>query len=170
MNPLYVGDSYDLVKRFFSQELGKLGYEVAVDPRFTGEWSGQEASFFRLIGAKHVKDLVTPNARRALLMDPDTGINEAGGTKHVSFDQIRKAADEYEMVFVFDQSFSRQHDPSAVMAKKHDELTKIGLHAMYYDSHARFAFASKNGAEIDELHRHLLGIGLPEFRLVLANT
>ena len=170
MNPLYVGDSYDLVKRFFSQELGKLGYEVVVDPRFTGEWSGQEASFFRLIGAKHMQDLVTPNAPRALLMDPDTGINAAGGPKHVSFDQIRKAADLYEMVFVFDQSFSRQHDPSAVIDKKLDELTKIGLHAMYYDSHARFAFASKNGAAIDELHRHLLGTGLPESRLALANS
>lgn len=170
MNPLYVGDSYDLVKRFFGQELGKLGYEVAVDPRFTGEWSGQEASFFRLIGAKHVQDLVTPNSRRALLMDPDTGINAAGGPKHVSFDQIRKAADEYEMVFVFDQSFSRQQDSRTVMVEKLGELTKIGLHAMYYDSHARFAFASKNGAAIDELHLHLLGTGLPESRLILANS
>ena len=169
MNPLYVGDSYDLVKRFFGQELGKLGYEVAVDPRFTGEWSGQEASFFRLIGAKHVKDLVTPNARRALLMDPDTGINEAGGTKHVSFDQIRKAADEYEMVFVFDQSFSRQHDSAEVIVKKLAGLTRTGLQAMYYNSHARFAFASKDESAIKKLHRHLVSTGLPESRLILSN-
>ena len=26
MNPIYVGDSYDLVKRYFGQELAKLGY------------------------------------------------------------------------------------------------------------------------------------------------
>jgi hypothetical protein len=169
MNPLYVGDSYDLVKRFFGQELGKLGYEVAVDPRFTGEWSGREASFFRLIGARHVQDLVTPNARRALLIDPDTGINAAGGPKHVSFDQIRKAADEHEMVFVFDQSFSRQHDPAEVMFTKLAELSRTGLHAMYYDSHAHFAFASKDGSAINELHRHLVSTGLPESRLVLGN-
>jgi hypothetical protein len=170
MNPAYVGDSYDLVKRFFSQELGVLGYEVLVEPLFTGEWSDLEASFFRLIGAKHIRDPLTPNARRALLIDPDTGINAKGGAKHVSFNRIAKAAQEYDLVFVFDQSFSRQQAPRTVMAEKLAELTKIGLHAMYYDSHARFAFASRNGAAVDELHRHLLGIGLPESRLILANS
>ena len=169
MNPIYVGDSYDLVKRYFGQELAKLGYEVVVDPRFTGEWSGKEESYFRLIGAKHVRDPRSPNARLALFMDPDTGINAAGGFRHVSFDQIGEAAQEYDMVFVFDQSFSRQQDPGSVMVKKLAELTRIGLHAMYYDSHARFVFASKDGSAINELNRHLLRTGLPESRLVLAN-
>jgi hypothetical protein len=98
------------------------------------------------------------------------GINAKGGAKHVSFNRIAQAAQEYDLVFIFDQSFSRQQDRRAVMVKKLAELAKLGLHAMYYDSHARFAFASRNGAAIDELRRHLLGTGLPESRLILANS
>jgi hypothetical protein len=56
------------------------------------------------------------------------------------------------------------------MPEKLAELAKLGLQAMYYHSHARFAFASRNGAAIDELHGHLLGVGLPESRLILANS
>ena len=49
MNPSFIGDSYDLVKRFFCFELRALGYKVVVDPMFTGEWKGRECDFFSLL-------------------------------------------------------------------------------------------------------------------------
>jgi hypothetical protein len=52
MNPSFFGDSYDLVKRFFCVQLAALGYEVVVDPMFTGEWRELDHQFFRLIGAR----------------------------------------------------------------------------------------------------------------------
>jgi hypothetical protein len=41
MRPEFLGDSYDIVKRFFCETLRSLGYTVYIDPRFTGDWSGQ---------------------------------------------------------------------------------------------------------------------------------
>jgi hypothetical protein len=41
---------------------------------------------------------------------------------------------------------------------------------MYYDSHARFLFASRVDAVIMELREHLLSVGLPGSRLVGAGT
>jgi hypothetical protein len=71
----------------------------------------------------------TANRRSSNLPRPAhcAGINEKGGAKHVSFNRIAQAAQEFDLVFVFDQSFSRQQDPGAVMVKKLGELTKIGL-------------------------------------------
>ena len=51
MNPDFLGDSYDLVKRFFCHELTALGYVVVIDPMFTGTWNEREQDFYRLIGA-----------------------------------------------------------------------------------------------------------------------
>jgi len=98
MNPTFFGDSYDLVKRFFCRELESLGYFVVIDPMLTGSWDGREHEFYRLVG-------VTPDAkqltstRSALLLDPDTGINEKGGSQHVSFDRLAQEASKYEVVF-----------------------------------------------------------------------
>jgi hypothetical protein len=51
MNPKYLGDSYDLVKRFFISELRNLGYDVVVDPMFTGAWGQDREMFHVLVGA-----------------------------------------------------------------------------------------------------------------------
>ena len=73
MNQKYLGDSYDLVKRFFCNILAMLGYEVVIDPMFTGEWNGKEETFYGLIGARPLAK--TPNSRlTALFIDPDTGV------------------------------------------------------------------------------------------------
>jgi len=42
VNTKYLGDSYDLVKRFFCRELKNLGYQVVADPMFTGSWTDEE--------------------------------------------------------------------------------------------------------------------------------
>jgi hypothetical protein len=166
MNPRYFGDSYDIVKRFFCAELATLGYAVLAQPMLTGEWSGAEAAFLRFIGASALHESPQASSRTALFFDPDTGVHQKPSPKHISLAQVAAAAAQHVLAFAFDQSFSRQQDCSAAMRSKLAVLRELGCHALYYDSHARFLFASKAGQPIAELREHLLSLGLPASRLV----
>lgn len=169
MNPAFLGDSYDLVKRVFVQELRVLGYEVGVEPFFTGDWDGaKKMKFHQLTAARHRDELAARAQRTALLLDPDTGVKELGSAKHVSFRQMEAEVDKHQIVFAFDQSFSRNAVPKDVMQDKLDKLRARNVYAMYYDSHARFLFASRAEGAIKELRTHLQEIvGLPDRRFVV---
>jgi len=79
MNQSFLGDSYDLVKRFFCFELSALGYKVVVDPMFTGAWEGREREeFYSLIGIAIDATAPPRSGRTALFVDPDTGIKQKG--------------------------------------------------------------------------------------------
>lgn len=167
MNRKFLGDSYDLVKRFFCLELSVLGYQVVADPMFTGPWNDrQKIHFFRLIG-------VAPTASAdsmpmALFLDPDTGIRERSSRQHVAFKRIAEEAARYALVFSFDQSFSYQEEAADGIQRKLAALKALGCESMYYDSHARFVFASCAPARIAELRKHLMALGLPPSRLIDA--
>jgi hypothetical protein len=169
MNPAHFGDSYDLVKRFFCIELASIGYEVVIDPLFTGDWHGAEDSFYRLVNAVPIIRDQSRENPRALFLDPDTGVNKNGGKKHVPFSRIIDEAKNFEIVFSYDQSFSRSGNSATIMRKKVAEINALGCYAMYYDSHACFLFASVVEKPVCELHTHLLTLGLPENRLILTN-
>jgi hypothetical protein len=167
VNPDYFGDSYDLVKRFFCSELSALGYTVVIDPMFTGDWTGTEQQFFRLIGAVPVSSW-TPDGRTALLVDPDTGVHWKKGGRHISVNELANLTKSHEIVAAFDQSFSRQATYPAALHVKLSELRNLGVHGMYYNSHARFVFAAASEEPLAELHKHLVQLGLPPSRLVKA--
>ena len=166
MNPKYFGDSYDIVKRFFCAELKTLGYAVSVQAMLTGDWQGTEADFYRFIGGNEQNSTL---ARHALFFDPDTGVHARPSSQHISLRQLCDAATHHDLAFSFDQSFSRQHSPGDVMRQKLLSLSEMNCHGMYYDSHARFLFASSNCGVIDELERHLTSIGLPAWRLIRSS-
>jgi hypothetical protein len=170
MNPAYFGDSYDLVKRFFCRELSLLGYSVVVDPMLTGTWSENEAEFYRLIGAARVDRQKQVSQRSALFLDPDTGINRRGGKHHASFDRLVRESANYDLVFAFDQSFSRQAKAADLMNEKLSTLRARGCYGMYYDSHARFVFVATERSALNELQFHLVSLGLPESRLLTADA
>src|SRR5262245_8467165 len=110
MHPDYFGDSYDIVKRFFCEALRRLGYRVYIDPMFTGEWSGQETAFYRLLGVEQLMSTSAPptsSTPTALFLDPDTGINRKGSRSHVSYERVVSEAQKHKIVFAFDQGFSR---------------------------------------------------------------
>lgn len=170
MNPKYLGDSYDLVKRFFCRELASLGYSVSVDPMFTGDWGELERQFHALIGVDPASRQGMNSSRRALLLDPDTGINDRGGQFHVSYSRIAQEVARFELVFSFDQAFSRQEESSAAMRRKLASLRSLGVLGMYYNSHARFLFAAKELGPLAQLRHHLYGLGLPAERLIGDET
>jgi hypothetical protein len=170
MNPAYFGDSYDIVKRFFCSELRALGYSVAVVPMLTGTWGSSEAKFYRFIGAEPLANLALNSQPVALLFDPDTGVHHKATRRHLSIQQLAAAAQTHELVFSFDQSFSRQHKPAVAMQGKLAALNLQECHGMYYDSHARFLFAATEVCRIAELRDHLISLGMPPTRLLTSGS
>jgi len=164
MNPTYFGDSYDVVKRFFCDQLSTLGYEVIAEPMFTGKWDGREAAFVRFIGTRLAAGGSQAPDRTALFLDPDTGVSIKASPSHVAISDLAARASRYALVFAFDQSFSRGRDPKQAMREKLSCLSDRGCHAMYYDSHARFLFVSASQRSIHEVRNHLVQIGMPDER------
>jgi hypothetical protein len=166
MNPAYLGDSYDVVKRFFCDMARSVGYSVYIDPMFTGDWTSQQrAAFFRFLGT-HPLGASVPESPAALLVDPDTGIRRAHGRAHATFDSIAGRCDQFALVLVFDQSFSRGRDGHAAMTTKLTSLREIGIRGVYYDSHARFLVCSKSSARVMRFCKVLVQAGLPARRFV----
>jgi hypothetical protein len=170
MHTDYLGDSYDIVKRFFCEALRRLGYMVHIDPMFTGEWAGQETIFYRFLGVEPCSPTATPCTSKVLFLDPDTGVNKKGGLWHVSYERVVSEAKKHEIVFVFDQGFSRGRAPKPQMQEKLAAIASLGGSSFYYDSHARFLFVSRERASLEKLRSELLSQGLPSSRFVEVAT
>jgi hypothetical protein len=165
MNGDWFGDSYDIVKRFFVSELQLLGYTVYVDPMPSGEWDSVEPQFLKFLGAVHIRD-EQASRPSALLLDPDTGIAEHRSRAHASISSIVLHLGRHEVVFVFDQSFSRATATGPQLREKLQRLRSLGAGGFYYDSHARFLFASRSAERLNALRDALVRSGLPSQRLV----
>ncbi len=168
MNPLWFGDSFDLVKRFFVETLNTLGYQVEIDPMLTGEWNNNEANFYKLLKVSPQSN--EPQTPSVLLLDPDTGIGSKTTKSHTSIKRMSSLLDRYDMVFSFDQSFSRSRDALETMHKKLAALEDLKGFGFYYDSHARFLFASRSKQNLKSLIRHLLSMGLPFNRIIKSRA
>jgi hypothetical protein len=169
LRPEFLGDSYDIVKRFFCETLRSLGYTVYIDPLFTGDWSGQERTFYQFLGAEPYTGVKPRPQATALFLDPDTGVNEKGGSSHVSYDRLIKEAKKHSIVFVFDQAFSRAGKAESKLQAKLNKVAQFGCAALYYTSHAQFLFVSREQQYLDQLRNELLARGLPTTRLIAPN-
>jgi hypothetical protein len=166
MNPQWFGDSFDIVKRFFIDNIREMGYQVFIDPMLTGEWNRLENKFYDFIGAVPLKNLPTSSGRTALFLDPDKGIAPKQTKQHVTIRKIIDYLQKHEIVFSFDQSFSRGVNASEQMRKKLSLLKKEGAAGFYYDSHARFLFSAKSQKVLTNLKHHLVAVGLPKERFI----
>jgi len=104
MNPMWFGDSYDIVKRFFLCVLKNQGYSGYVDPMFTGDYSKIQDSFLDFIGADLKPATPPPMPKTAILLDPDTGIGSKRTKKHITIQDFIEFTDSYSVVFSYDQS------------------------------------------------------------------
>ena len=166
MNPSWFGDSYDIVKRFFVAQLNIAGYKVYVDPMFTGKWDGMADKFFKLLGAASMETFEAGCEKSALLLDPDTGVGKSRSHRHVTISDIVERLQDYEVVFAFDQSFSRDRNPTEQMQEKLSLLSDLGAFGFFYDSHARFLFSTRTAADRQSVINIFLAVGLPKIRLV----
>jgi hypothetical protein len=72
----------------------------------------------------------------------------------------------HEIVFTFDQSFSRVGSATVKIKEKLGWLKKTGNFGFYYDSHARFLFAAIFLEHLNTEEQKLLSSGLPANRLL----
>ncbi len=169
MNPQWFGDSFDIVKRFFVEHLNAIGYQVFVDPMLTGEWNGCEYDFYRFLNAQPESTIA--DKKIALFLDPDTGVGTRKTKKYVTVEGIAEKLKRYEIVFCFDQSFSRCGNVSKKIFEKLEAIAETGNVAFYYDSHARFLFASNSASILNNVEQQILSSGMPASRLIkVKNT
>ncbi len=166
MKSQWFGDSFDIVKRFFIGNIREMGYQVFVDPKFIGKWNGLENEFYDFLGAKPLDSLSTSSDKTALFLDPDTGIGLKPTEQHVTVKMIVDYLQKHEIVFSFDQSFSRSSDALKKMREKLSLLKKEGAVGFYYDSHARFLFSANSPEVLINIKRHLATTGLPKKRFI----
>lgn len=164
MNLQWFGDSFDIVKRFFVENLNAIGYKVVVDPMLTGEWNGLEHDFYQFIKAYPLTE--KSNSKSAILLDPDTGVGRKKSKRHVTIECITDQLLHHDVVFSFDQSFSRGGKAIDKMKEKLILLQETGNHGFYYDSHARFLFAAKSIDTLEGIEQQLMTSGLPSSRLL----
>lgn len=163
MNPDWFGDSYDIVKRFFVGTLKREGFSVFVNPMFTGDWKGLEDSFYSFIDALPYPTGEIPGPS-AVLLDPDTGIGKTKTERHMTVRDVADEATKFSIVFCFDQSFSRGQ-PQEQMEYRLRLLRTEKVYGFYYNSHAKFLFAGRDGKMMGKVELALAKSGLPKNRL-----
>jgi len=177
MKECFLGDSYDVVKRFWAQSLHSLA-PLYAHPRFI---PAAIRAQYSLITTIPVFDLpgAMPDVPFGVLLDPNTGIplpNESSSitatADHAPLDFIARLMDEYAPSYLicFDQSHHRvqNFDKKSQRRKKTDYLfQEHGLSAFYYVSHAPFLFTSQAPQSLTAVLDRLTSIGVPRSRFEL---
>ena len=102
----------------------------------------------------------------SVFIDPMFTIGKRKTKQHVTIEGIAKHLETFDLVFSFDQSFSRSREPLDQMSEKLNRLRSTGNYGFYYDSHARFLFASGKLKLLNEFKEGLKKTGLPPKRIV----
>ncbi len=172
MDERFLGDSYDLVKRFWAESLHPIG-ELYADGKFIPEKLREK--FIQLTTMQFFdRSEKVRVSRFGLFLDPNTGIsmpNASGqqtNLKHASLSYIVESfkKDSPTYLICFDQSHHRDRDlPKADQRKlKRSFLRKNGLDSFYYVSHAPFLFVSGDADTLESIRERLISIGIPACR------
>jgi hypothetical protein len=175
MHEKYLGDSYDLVKRFFCQSLGPVAplyaHQNFVPSAIRDKYKA--VTTIPILGER-------PQGGFGVLLDPDTGVclpaqKPSGATaRYVSLPFIvelnRKLRPYY--IVCFDQSYYRKHELSreAQRGEKMKFLRDGGLSSFYFKSHAPFLFIAQKKETLGRLLDRLVSAGIPECRFQLFET
>jgi hypothetical protein len=172
MHEKYLGDSYDIVKRFWAERLRPVGLLVA-HPRFVP--LPIRPQFELMAGMPVFNESRKPNQPFGLLLDPHTGIplptssSQAVSASHAPLAFIDSEATRLgpRYLVCFDQSHKREAGLSAARqrAAKRTHLNQRGWFSFYYVSHAPFLFASRSEETLDEVSAILIASGIPAARL-----
>jgi hypothetical protein len=167
----YLGDSYDLVKRFWAEALTTLG-PLYAHPRFVP--AAIRPRYAAVTRIPVLDPGEPPAAPFGLLFDPHTGIPlPADG-------RVQATAAHAPLPFIvrvnarlrpahmicFDQSHHRRHElPKAgQLERKRDLLRAEGIDSFYYVSHAPFLFTAGRSDALAAVQRRLVSVGVPPER------
>jgi len=169
MDEQWLGDSYDLVKRFWKKSLEPVA-PLYAHPRFV---PSTIRTHYTAVTTLPILD-TRPHGRVGVLIDPDTGIPlpdstaTRATTKYASLLFIIELNKELhpEYIICFDQSFHRKHELSKEerREKKMTFLRERGIHSFYYVSHAPFLFAAQTTHILVSVLGCLISQGIPKSR------
>jgi len=176
MNKKYLGDSYDIVKRFWAESLHAVAPLFAHARFIPNEIREQYLSLtkMRILDPQGS----TPDTPFGVFLDPDTGIplpsssQEKPTAKHSPLTFILDLNEQLKPRYIicFDQSHSRKNGLSMrdQRAEKQEFLQDRGLGSFYFESHASLLFAAQFPIVLDDVRDRLLSLGVPPNRLNLS--
>lgn len=167
MREKYLGDSYDLVKRFFCHVLRPIA-PLYAHPDFIHAGIREAYTVVTeipVLGAR-------PIGHFGILLDPDTGIPLPGrlsSSRHASLESIVDLSRNSKPTYIlcFDQSYHRKHekDRKGQRHAKMSFLQEQGLKCLYYVSHAPFLFSTQESLILNNITERLVRAGIPKCRL-----
>jgi hypothetical protein len=188
MNEKYLGDSFDIVKRFWREQLACVA-PLYAHSRFVPEtlWVRfTQLTTIPVLDLRPQRKTRKPAARRAqpapvlppqpfgLFLDPHTGIplpseeekKVSIGHATLPFIVHENARLKPAYVVCFDQSVDRRekNGPKAYEQReaKREFLRGRGIASFYYVSHAPFLFMAEDVETLRSIWGRLLGLGIPE--------
>ncbi|HKQ53936.1 MAG TPA: hypothetical protein VJT74_16290 [Pyrinomonadaceae bacterium] len=172
MKKIYLGDSYDIVKRFWAKSLRPVA-PLDAHPRFVPEDIRTKYTAVTSIPVLDTDRL--PERPFGLFLDPNTGIPLPSESKtkataaHAPLRFIVQLNEELRPTYIicFDQSYHRSHEltKAGQLEQKREVLRGHGLYSFYYVSHAPFLFAAEEPKILTEVRRRLVSRGIPRRRL-----
>lgn len=174
MNKEYLGDSYDLVKRFWSENLRSVAQLYAC-PKFVPQTIQPDYTTLTSIPILNPDRL--PERPFGIMLDPHTGIplpvegSADASASHVSLSYILQINEKFRPLYMicFDQSYHRSHElcKAKQLEQKREFLRGRGIGSFYYNSHAPFLFMAEDEENLRAVRSRLLSRGIPERRLEL---
>lgn len=173
MRDKYLGDSYDLVKRFWAESLRAVG-PLYAHPRFVP--TAIRTRYTAVTRVPILDPARPPNPPFGVLLDPHTGIPlpTASGSEatasHAPLPFIVRvnAALRPTYLVCFDQGYHRRHELTRLeqMERKREALRGSGIGSFYYDSHAPFLFLAEQPVALASVREQLVTLGIPPERLI----
>ncbi|HTW62518.1 MAG TPA: hypothetical protein VMD55_11965 [Terracidiphilus sp.] len=178
MKQAFLGDSYDILKRFWADSLRPIA-PLYAHARFIP--LPLRAKYSLMTGISILDPAVElPGADFGILLDPNTGVplpresaSPNATISHTPLRYIARAMEECAPAYLicFDQSFHRIEglDKRSQRGKKLDYLRELGYSGFYYVSHAPFLFVFPNPESLSIVLAQLERTGLPKSRLELSD-
>jgi hypothetical protein len=172
MRACFLGDSYDLVKRFWADRLGSLA-PLYAHPKFIPPEI--RVAYVRLTSMPVLDVERCPDQPFGIFLDPHTGIPLPSEVyrkptrSHASLpfvlDVNRRLRPKY--IVCFDQSYHRGHALKQHQQRKRKMtfLAQNGIYCTYYRSHAPFLFMAQERRTLEAIRKTLLECGMPAERL-----
>lgn len=168
MKRSYLGDSYDIVKRFWSESLRSLG-PLYAHPRFVCPELQVPYTAMTSIPILH------PNPQKpfGILLDPHTGIPlpekpDRATPSYASLGFLIHVNTQFhpDYMICFEQSHHRRHTLGRKDQRelKRKFLSDSGILSFYYVSHAPFLFMAASPETIAAIRYRLASLGLPSNR------
>jgi hypothetical protein len=168
----YIGDSYDLVKRFWAEGLCSVA-SLYAHPRFVP--TAIQAEYTAVTSVPILASPSPPDGSFGLLLDPNVGVpfpiesNWHVTASHAPLQFVLQVFEQLKPIYVicFDQSYHRKSELSRPQQRdaKRAFLREKGIVSFYYVSHAPFLFMAKRPEDLDAIRGRLVSLGIPEVRL-----